>query len=1820
MAETIIIDVRTNYQDNMSPQIEASAKALDRLEESLQRVNKMMNSLNGSPLFDMPNGGKMQASFDIQDNASKKLDTIMRGVKTLSGIGTIKFGIEILDKVTQPLQMVLGQLKGLGNEMLTRGWSRVVNIDKAKAKLKGLGNSAEAITEISNNALAAVNGTAYGLDEAVTAAASAVAAGLKPGKDLEKYLVDIADLAGIAGTSMGDMGNIMNAVVTTGKAQNDTLQRLAERGLPVYQWLAKTMGTTEDQITAMAKNGEIGITQLQAAVEENIHGAAQAMGDATITGVIDNIHAAYAKIGEALIGASDDQKSLAGQAHEFLLAYKTDLNTVKGPLKEVGETLGNFVGQIRPQAIAFMDKAFAGLVDRIQDLNSVMNSQEFQNADLLGKFKIAWDTVIGDPLSKWWDTKGHDLFIGKANALGEDIGSGLSTIMKGIFGLNSGDMELANQATTIGAGFAQGFLHGFDGSGVAKAIADSIANALKSVFSSLVDGKLSGTSILNGLLLGFGGKNLMGGIKTLSGLFGGKGLGNIFTGGGVANVTTAATGMERYAAALGRVSALSTAHGGLVDEGDNIYDIDRFLTAPKPHAGIPVANAAAFSVAALAVAGGIKDLVTASKQNTEIQKRATKTSGWSRLGAVGVGAAAGAVAGPLGALFGAATGGLISLFMGNELKRHAEDTNKSLERLTKGTDEYAKATDYAQRHMATLSITTDQVNSAVEKVYGTQNAFVHGNSQIVEGQNYFTQANTSAQNVEGMNTQMQNGISLTQEQADTYGQQVMSAMDNSLSSVMSYGAGMLENFGTFQSAGGNVADLEAQANAEYSKQFKSTKEKLEKNQEEVKGLYDSYTKGDITLDEFAKKATPFVADSTQLASEFTSMQSSMQKAASVSSMGNFDADSVEKMSEAFKQMDEANSEQYRTASTNAKLGYAKAFGLGSDEYAQLAKNADIQTFINQSRERVDSLSQLNGMIDDALGSDLGSYINNADSWYKAMSNLENDATTFTAVGTGTQSIGEAMNLQLNRNKQYSGLQASAQDYGASIAGWVDEVKTSINQMKTEGMEVPQSMMESYKSGIEIMAAAGYSNAMVQQQAFRLIQDVNDENSQYHDEAVDMVGKILSDTDHYFRNENVEQAFTEALKFAMTDTTDQEYKGLQKQATHEFSKKESEKTGTTDKTQEYEVKHGDTVIGILRQLLGHEPTKEDIQNFQTANQKVLDKYSGGDINLIFPGEKFTISGGKSGETTEEGFTPGSPQIKSTKKKKPKLGGKKELPTGNGIHTFGTNYLTGKPWVENTPEDIYGAEDKLHNKSHVGTMEANIRSKVGLNNQKPGAGAVQNDKKQEMIETRYGENGTLSNGRTISSKPETFGQAVVGFFGKAGQKIEKALNIPQVSDEYTDGLIKHADEVNAKLKEAESNTLTKEEASKLPDATSELQQYIDMANGKTTSAGGNGTADQLLVGVGSGGEVKAPSSSSSGMKESFWSSIVTGLEGWWSGFTLPGFGITAQAAEAPTSGATVKESTPAAVAPETMVGVGTTVAPAETTQQVVVNQQLTPGSVDNTQLQSTVQESAGEPVNVDKPVNMTLQPTVTSGVSGVADTVSAAASVAAQASSTTTTANPVVDATGVPGMIDATSVSEAMRAAAETPVSATVPVNAQAAGTVYVPVTVVPQLNVQSASATVAATSGGTGSATVTVGGVQKKKNGGLVDSAELTWVGDEGYPEMIIPFAPHRRSRALELLSQTEDALGISKHANGGVVGGMLPSSKSDGENGNSDAKPKSGGNGSVSVGNISFQINGNGGDVVSQVQSRASEITEIVTNALADALEQAYENTPYAAG
>ena len=55
---------------------------------------------------------------------------------------------------------------------LVKGFGRLSAIENAEAKLTGLGNSAEATAKIMDDALSAVKGTAFGMDEAATTARS----------------------------------------------------------------------------------------------------------------------------------------------------------------------------------------------------------------------------------------------------------------------------------------------------------------------------------------------------------------------------------------------------------------------------------------------------------------------------------------------------------------------------------------------------------------------------------------------------------------------------------------------------------------------------------------------------------------------------------------------------------------------------------------------------------------------------------------------------------------------------------------------------------------------------------------------------------------------------------------------------------------------------------------------------------------------------------------------------------------------------------------------------------------------------------------------------------------------------------------------------------------------------------------------------------------------------------------------------------------------------------------------------------------------------------------------------------------------------------------------------------------------------------------------------------------------------------------------------------------------------------------------------------------------------------------------------------------
>ena len=228
---------------------------------------------------------------------------------------------------------------------LAKGWSRMTQIDEAKVKLEAIGNSSKNVAKIMDNAMESVKGTAYGMNDAATTAASAVAAGIKPGQDLTKYLSATADAAAVAGVDLQEMGAIFNKVATKNKATNKELTQLAKRGIPIYQYIADSIGKTTEEVTNMASKGQIDLKTFRTAVESHIGGAAKSIGSKTITGAIKNIGASISRIGANFLGSADDGNSFAARVLPALNKITENLGKVEVKAKEWGAKFGTTVGK-----------------------------------------------------------------------------------------------------------------------------------------------------------------------------------------------------------------------------------------------------------------------------------------------------------------------------------------------------------------------------------------------------------------------------------------------------------------------------------------------------------------------------------------------------------------------------------------------------------------------------------------------------------------------------------------------------------------------------------------------------------------------------------------------------------------------------------------------------------------------------------------------------------------------------------------------------------------------------------------------------------------------------------------------------------------------------------------------------------------------------------------------------------------------------------------------------------------------------------------------------------------------------------------------------------------------------------------------------------------------------------------------------------------------------------------------------------------------------------------------------------------------------------
>lgn len=173
------------------------------------------------------------------------------------------------------------------------GAKRALALQQAKFQFQGLGLDIQATMDA---ALNAVRGTAFGLDDAATAAASFGATGITAANGLETVLRSVAGVAAQTGSSYSQVANIFQTVAGNGRLMGDQLNQLASYGVNVAAIMAKTLGVSEAELRDMVSKGKISFQQFSDAMNQAF-GANAAKANETYTGALSNMRAALARIG-----------------------------------------------------------------------------------------------------------------------------------------------------------------------------------------------------------------------------------------------------------------------------------------------------------------------------------------------------------------------------------------------------------------------------------------------------------------------------------------------------------------------------------------------------------------------------------------------------------------------------------------------------------------------------------------------------------------------------------------------------------------------------------------------------------------------------------------------------------------------------------------------------------------------------------------------------------------------------------------------------------------------------------------------------------------------------------------------------------------------------------------------------------------------------------------------------------------------------------------------------------------------------------------------------------------------------------------------------------------------------------------------------------------------------------------------------------------------------------------------------------------------------------------------------------------------------------
>ena len=340
--------LKSQYEEVARTQGANSARAVRlRTEYNNQAiaVNKMRDEYSRLNSY-------YRENFSIAGRLSNSFKSVGSNMQNV-GQQAQNLGSSLTSKITKPALVAGTAMAGITAKL---GFDRLVGLDTAKAKLEGLGYSTKEVGSITDQVTHAIQGGMTTMAEGTDVAAGALAAGVKQGKELEKYIKLVGDAAVGSNRPVSEMAMIFNRVQGQGKLMTQELNMI-EEGMPGFSnAMAKHLGVSYDAFREMVTNGEVSSKEFLTVMDDFAGGMANAYSKSW-KGMVQNSKAYIGQIGEAFLSSTFEQAK--GGLHEFESMLKSP--GAKEWAAKTGEQLGN--------TLASIGNGIKGLIDWWQNLD-----------------------------------------------------------------------------------------------------------------------------------------------------------------------------------------------------------------------------------------------------------------------------------------------------------------------------------------------------------------------------------------------------------------------------------------------------------------------------------------------------------------------------------------------------------------------------------------------------------------------------------------------------------------------------------------------------------------------------------------------------------------------------------------------------------------------------------------------------------------------------------------------------------------------------------------------------------------------------------------------------------------------------------------------------------------------------------------------------------------------------------------------------------------------------------------------------------------------------------------------------------------------------------------------------------------------------------------------------------------------------------------------------------------------------------------------------------------------------------------------------------